>query len=125
MKVIRILSALLTLTLLLSCICIFSSAQSEAYTGVYKGYNYYASAYVNKTDLRVSMRYVDTTAKIRIESSYNYLDEYSRPQTGTFLVAGKASSTGSNFPQSFSEFVSLTPSYFINGNLVLKFTVSA
>ncbi len=48
MKIKRPISAILILALLLSCICIFASAQSEAYTGVYKGYNYYASAYVNK-----------------------------------------------------------------------------
>ena len=125
MKVIRILSALLTLSLLLSCICIFSSAQSEAYTGVYKGYNYYASAYVNKTDLRVSMRYVDTTAKIRIESSYNYLNTDKDVCSGRFIVNGKASTSGSQFPSDFLEFTSLTPSYYINGTLVLKFTVSA
>ena len=125
MKIKRPISAILILALLLSCICIFASAQSEAYTGVYKGYNYYASAYVNKTDLRVSMRYVDTTAKIRIMSSYNYIDTSGKVKTGGFSVNGKASSTGSDFPSDFQEFTSLTPSYYIDGALVLKFTVSA
>ena len=125
MKIKRSISAILILALLLSCICIFASAQSEAYTGVYKGYNYYASAYVNKTDLRVSMRYVDTTAKIRIESSYNYLNTDKDVCSGRFIVNGKASTSGSQFPSDFLEFTSLTPSYYINGTLVLKFTVSA
>lgn len=71
------------------------------------------------------MRYVDTTAKIRIMSSYNYIDTSGKVKTGGFSVNGKASSTGSDFPSDFQEFTSLTPSYYIDGALVLKFTVSA
>ena len=125
MKIKRPISAILILALLLSCICIFASAESESYTGVYNGKSYYASAYAAKDELRVYLTYADSSAKLRIEAAYKYENQRGIIQSSSFVSAGKASTGASKFPQDIKEFVSMTPSYLINGNLVLKFTVSA
>ena len=125
MKVKRILSALLTLSLLLSCICIFASAESESYTGVYKGYNYYTSTAATKSSIRAYLSYADTSAKLMIDVSYNYKNTSGVTKTDNFLVTGKSSALGTKMPSEFKEFVSLTPSYYINGTFIQKVSVGA
>ena len=125
MKIKRSISAVLILALLLSCICIFASAESESYTGVYKGYNYYTSTSVTKSSMRAYLSYADASAKLRIEVSFNYKDSAKQIKTYGFVVAGKASVLGNKLPDDLSEYVSLTPSYYINGTFIQKVSVGA
>ena len=121
MKFKRILSALLTLTLLLSCICIFASAESESYTGVYKGYNYYCSGNVTKSSCSVYMSYSDTSASIMTRSTYTYKITGNTVKTGVVRTTEKHIIHETPRPTDLVEFCSLTPEFFISGNSILRF----
>ncbi len=121
MKFKRILSALLTLTLLLSCICIFTSAESESYTGVYNGYNYYCSGNVTKTSCSVYMSYADTSTSIMTRSIYTYKITGNTVKTGVVRTTEKHIIHETPLPTDLVEFCSLTPEFFISGNSILRF----
>lgn len=121
----RIVSIVLTLTLLLSCVCFFVSAESEGYSGVYNGYNYYCYGQVTRTSCHIEMTYMDATARLRIDARYNYKDGYGNTHTASISLTGKTSLYDNPFPDNLASFVSLTPSYYINSRLILSFTLSA
>ena len=125
MKIKRPISAVLILALLLSCICIFASAESESYTGVYNGKNYYASASITKTSMRAYLNYEDSSASLRVRGAYTYKNTNGESCNDTFIATAKTSVLGQKVPPSFSEYVSLTATYYISGANVQTIRVGA
>ena len=121
----RIVSIALTLTLLLSCVCFFASAESESYSGVYNGYNYYCYGQVTPDSLTVQMTYANSTPMIRIDGTYNYRITNGTLYTGTIFSKGKASTSASEFPQNLLCFVSLAANYYIGSTRVVYLPLSA
>lgn len=85
----RIVSIVLTLTLLLSCVCFFVSAESEGYSGVYNGYNYYCYGQVTPDSCTVSMTYANSTPTIMIDGFYKYKNSDYQVFTEEFFMRGK------------------------------------
>lgn len=125
MKVKRILSALLTLSLLLSCICIFASAESEAYTGVYNGYSYYCYGNLTRSKCYVEMKYNNSTPKIALKGSYTYVDTNGRQQAKDYYASGKANTFKTNLPELLDHYVSLRAEYYIGTERVVYLPLSA
>lgn len=125
MKVIRILSALLTLSLLLSCICVFASAQSEVYEGLYNGYRYYCYGQVTKSKCYVEMQYGNSTPAITMSGSYSYLNIKDDSCSKSYYIRGKTNTMVTNAPADLKEFVSLNAEYYIGTTRVVHIPLSA
>ena len=125
MKFRRILSALLTLTLLLSCICIFASAESESYEGLYNGYRYRCYGQVTKSKCYVEMEYKNSTPAITMSGSYSYLNVKDESCSKSYYIRGKANTMITNAPTDLKEFVSLNAEYFIGTTRVVHIPLSA
>ena len=121
----RIVSIVLTLTLLLSCVCFLASAESESYSGVYNGYNYYCYGQVTPDSLTVRMTYANSTQMIRIQGFYNYMDVDSIVRSNNFISKGKASTLATELPPNMSCFVSMTAEYYIGSTRVVYLPLSA
>ena len=121
----RIVSIVLTLTLLLSCVCFFVSAESEGYSGVYNGYNYYCYGQVTPDSLTVRMTYANSTPMISIDGTYRYMSTDDLAYTGRVYARGKVSTSTNEFPQNFCYFLSLTVDYFIGSTRVVRLPLSA
>ena len=125
MKIKRPISAVLILALLLSCICIFASAESESYTGVYNGKSYYASASITKTSMRPYLNYEDSSASLRVLGAYVYKSTKGVSRNDTFIATAKTSALGGKTPDDLTEYVSLTATYYISGTKVQTIRVGA
>ncbi len=123
MKIKRPISAVLILALLLSCICIFASAESESYTGVYNGYSYYTSASVSKTKMQAYLSHADSSANLKIQGLYVYKDSQGKSHNDSFIATAKTSAIGTKLPGDLAEYVSLTATYFINGTNIQRIHV--
>lgn len=121
----RIVSIVLTLTLLLSCVCFLASAESESYSGVYNGYNYYCYGSVSRTEYSLYMRYYDADASIKIRGTYNYNTTNGLPKTSSFTTQGKGSVIRNQLPDDFLSFRSVAPGYYVGSTCILRFTLSA
>ena len=118
MKIKRPISAVLILALLLSCICVFASADSESYTGVFNGKSYYTSASVTKTKMQAYLSYADSSATLRIRGAYVYENTSGDNCNDIFIATAKTSALGTKVPDDFRAYVSLTATYYINGTNV-------
>ena len=125
MKIKRPISAVLILALLLSCICVFASAESENYTGVYNGYNYYCSAYVSASKCRVSIAYADSSASLSIKGTYTYVTTTGQTLSGKINATEKTKYFQAPTPSGWAAFVSAAPIYYINNTRILSISVGA
>lgn len=121
----RIVSIVLTLTLLLSCVCFFVSAESEGYSGVYNGYNYYCYGQVTPDSCTVSMTYANSTPTIMIDGFYKYKNSDYQVFTEEFFMRGKLNTFVNNLPDDLLYFISLTSNYYVGSTRVVYLPLSA
>ena len=126
MKFKRILSALLTLTLLLSCICIFASAESESYEGLYNGYRYRCYGQVTKSKCYVEIEYKNSTPTIMMSGTFGYTKTDNKSYSDTYFIRGKSNTFVSNMPTTgFKAFTYLNAEYYIGTAKVVTIPLTA
>ena len=121
----RMTAFLLALVVAISCFTISAFAGSETFTGTYNGYGYTASGSVSSNSLYVYLSYNNANTILKILGYYNYMDTNNVVHTMPIIVKGNSAINQSPAPTNFHHFTSADPDYYINGALVISFTLSA
>lgn len=121
----RVLSVVLILATVLSCVCFCAYAESEAINGVYNNYAYYCYGIISTTSASLYMSYNDSSKTIRIKGTYSYKDTDGDLQSERLICSGKVSTFLEPLPTDFGSFSSMHPTFYIGTYAAATMSLSA
>lgn len=121
----RVLSVVLILATVLSCVCFCAYAESEAINGVYNNYSYYCYGIVSTTSAQVWMKYGNSTTSLRIDGTYKYYNIKGQLSSKSILFTGKTNLLATPVASDFASFSSLHPTFHIGSYVAATMSLSA